>query len=1075
MRILLAVVVLLAGALPAHAVRPSGHAREDAKRFGLNRLERPLLRVPDQAAKNEFAHFNAVSGGRWKLRFDPRTGMPAALSEGRTAPRPGAAAFVARRFLEEQRALLGVDPAALQIEREVKGEGQRHILYRQTYRGLPVEFARVKVHLADDGSVLGLNTSYEPNLTLGTNPAVDGAAAARAAAADGGGQAYGAPELVILPVAASGRSHLAWKVKVRAPQSAWRYYVDAMTGQVLFRYNNLRFATAGTITGQVYDTDPGTTPGPVARPIKNLWVYLGDASARVLTGLAGTYSSALTGKVSMGLQGAFVNAASFRGPSAHYDNGSGIWQTLAAAAASAHPYANSTVATSTIDITATAPTAVKFLPVFSNFQVGSFSGGSDNEGGDIVDDDQLTLTDGNGDPVASYIGARGAFNGAAVAGKVLHLALKSNESGQQYGYDVALSSYLVMPSPGTAGAGGSESHVWSVADQPAGLNGELNLFYHLNLMHDYFFGDVNRSSVAAVSRPVLAMAHVGPNMINAFYDPEQDNVMFGDVIAAAPRDYFTEDATVSHHEYVHYILEKIWPIQNFGQAGAISEGNADYFAASSLDNSAIGAYVNGRLNGSGPLRELDCQKAGQSCQVLSNATWTGEIHLDSVFFSQALWDIRRNRIAALGFTAGRSCADGLVFQSLLFFPESFSEFYDAIRRVESEGRVAACGGAGAAGQAAIVTAFTTTHGLIASGGDVWERNDGFETAVDVSTLGAVSATISPSGDSDFWTFGAGPGLIRLTLNLPPSGGYYKAYQLKLFDRSRRLVAAAAPAYNGLNSVDGICDVSDCTTTAPLIQVLYNNPTGGQFYAQVTGGDTFGGSASGVNSSTPYSLIVDFTQSGALSAGIVNASFDRDVISFTVNVTTFLSSQDWRFSSAQLRDQSYSELTHTRVNIPPAAGDYLTLVSSANALGLITGSVRLSPGFAARFPAAGTVHLEIFGYNVKGSTVSLGLSNPINLTASAAELTAYNNIFNPARGDKATIKYGVTSAGRVVVKLFTATGIYVSTLLDDDMPAGKGSLDWNGRNLNGAVVASGVYIVHIDGPGIHKTQKVAIVK
>ncbi|MBI3289715.1 MAG: hypothetical protein HYZ74_09385, partial [Elusimicrobia bacterium] len=49
------------------------------------------------------------------------------------------------------------------------------------------------------------------------------------------------------------------------------------------------------------------------------------------------------------------------------------------------------------------------------------------------------------------------------------------------------------------------------------------------------------------------------------------------------------------------------------------------------------------------------------------------------------------------------------------------------------------------------------------------------------------------------------------------------------------------------------------------------------------------------------------------------------------------------------------------------------------------------------------------------------------------------------------------------------------LLDEDVAAGKGSVDWGGKNLNGATVASGIYVVRIDGPGIHKTQKIAIIK
>ncbi|MBI4060407.1 MAG: hypothetical protein HY403_03155 [Elusimicrobia bacterium] len=1070
---LAAVILVLVAALPAAAVRPTARAREEAKRFGLNKLDRAARRSPRAGVKNEFSRFNAAHEGRWRLRFDPRTGAPAALSDGRTAPRAGAPAAVARRFLQEQGALLGVDPNDLQVEKETRGSGHRHVLYRQLHRGVPVEFARVKVHLGEDGAVLGVNSTYEPDLNLSLTPAISASEAARAAESDSGGSAEGSAVLVILPVESTGRSHLAWKLRVKASQAAWRYYVDARTGQILFRYNNLRFQaevclTSGVIRGSVYDINPSSTPA-AERPIAHQWVYLADASARTLTRGDGSFCGGVKGKVSMGLQGPYVSAANFRGASMHYDNGGGAWTTVATPVSSQHPYANSAAETATIDLTSLNPAPVKFLPIFSSFKVGEFSGAdpSDPAGGGIVDDDQLGLSDGNGDPVASFIGSRGAFSGAAVAGKVMRLALRSNESGQQAGYDVSFSSYLTLASPFDYGAAGTSSHVWSAADAPAGLRGELNLFYHLNAMRDYFFNDVNRSSAAPVSRPVVAMAHVGPNMSNAFYNPDYDNLMFGDVNAAAPQDTFTDDATVSRHEYVHYLVEKIWSIQNFGQAGAISEAVADYFAASSLNESSIGASALGAS-----MRELDCQKTAP-CRALSALNWVGEIHEDSIYLSQALWDVRRERVAALGLAAGRSCADGLLFQSLLFFPESFGEVYDSMRRVEAEGSVAACGASNAAARTAIDNAFST-HGLILGSGDAFERNDGFETATDVSTRATVSATLFPVSDADFYSFGAGPGLIKLTLSLPPSGGYFNAYQVKLYDRSRRLVASAAPAYNGVNTDEGVCLTFDCTTTASSVELLYNNPAGGQFYAHVSGGEAADGTSSGVQPA-PYSLAFVFTQAGALGGSIVAASFDNDVISFSVDVSSFVSNQDWRFSSAQLRDHAFTPLLDTRLNQPALAGDLLTLVSASNANGRITGSVRLAPGFAARYPSAGTVHLEIFGYNVHGSTSSLGLSNPLNLTASAAELTAYNNVFNPARGEKATIKYATLEPGRVVIKLFTVTGTYIATLLDADMPAGRGAVDWGGRNVAGSVVASGVYLARIDAPGIHKTQKVAIIK
>lgn len=1067
----------------AGAVKSGPRAREDARRFGLDQKEPKRKKSARNGLKRDFERFRSAQGGAWRLRVDPRTGEAASISGGRARRRPGRPEDSAREFLRTDGALLGIDPAQLTLERERDGNRARHLLFRQKHRGLPVEFSAVKVHMDEDGAVEGVDAKWEPGLDVPTTPSVPGPAAADAAARDAGGSWYGEPELVVLPLERTGRAHLAWKVKVRAPAASWRYYVDAVTGQVLFRYNSLRFAppvclTSGVVSGLVYDIDPSTTPTHVVRPFNNLDVYVADASTKATTYTdatfgAGFFCSGVIGKVSMALQGPYVNVSQFRGASAHYDNGNGVWTTLATPVSSPHPYSNNSTHVSTINLTGSVPAnQVAFLPVFTNFNVGGFSGenASDVAGGDITDDDQVTFYDQQDRAVASYIGARGAFRGAAVHGKILHIALKSNESGTQTGYDVVLSSYLTVTSPFTYGAAGS-SHTFVAADAPIGMESEQNLFYHLNKMHDYFFSDVNRSSAAPVIKPVVAMAHVGPNMVNAFYNPEFDNLFFGDVNTNAISDAFTEDATVPRHEYVHYLVEKIWSIQNFGQAGAMSEAFADYFAASSLDMSSIGRHVVVALGGSGVLRELDCNKDPARCRTFSTVGgWVGEIHDDSEPVAQALWEIRANRISALGHDTGRSCVDGLVFQSLFYFPESFDELYDAMRRVDAEGRVAACGGASTA-QAAINAAFAT-HGLIFGGGDGYERNDGFETAVDISTLGAISATLEPEGDVDFYSFGAGPGLIKLTLDLPASNGYSKAYQVKLFDRSRRLVASAAPPYDGINTIDGLCDQHDCTTTASKVVLSYNNPTGGLLYAQVIGGDGVFGSNSGVQSNVPYGLKAQFSGASALSGSIVSAVFDQDQIDFTVDVASFVSVQDWRFAYAQLRDHQQTPLPNTRTD---QGGSFLMFLSSASGLGRISGSARLQAGFASRFPAAGTVHLEVFGYNVSGSTASLGLSNPLNLTTDRSELTAYNNIIDPSRGQHATVKYAVTGAGRLTIKLYTVTGSYVATLFDDQVQPGKGSVDWDGRNLSGSVAASGVYVVRAEGPGLSKTQKIAIVK
>jgi hypothetical protein len=146
------------------------------------------------------------------------------------------------------------------------------------------------------------------------------------------------------------------------------------------------------------------------------------------------------------------------------------------------------------------------------------------------------------------------------------------------------------------------------------------------------------------------------------------------------------------------------------------------------------------------------------------------------------------------------------------------------------------------------------------------------------------------------------------------------------------------------------------------------------------------------------------------------------------------------------------------------------------------------GFSCRFPAVGTVYLELFGVNPLARTagpqgnyypVSLGVSQAINLTSSLGanenKLTAWNNVFKPLRGEKATFKYELTSAGHVRLRLYTMSGALVKTFIDEDLPAGQGSMDWDGTNLAGNLVASGIYVLYLDAPGGKKVQKVIVVK
>jgi hypothetical protein len=236
----------------------------------------------------------------------------------------------------------------------------------------------------------------------------------------------------------------------------------------------------------------------------------------------------------------------------------------------------------------------------------------------------------------------------------------------------------------------------------------------------------------------------------------------------------------------------------------------------------------------------------------------------------------------------------------------------------------------------------------------------------------------------------------------------------------------------------------------------------------------------------YRVLLRYPESGVFPAGIVNAVYDADQINFSVNVASFTRTQNMSFAYAQLRDQALTVLTPTQTNNAPS---FMVFVSSAGAYGQIRGSVRIVPGFASRFPAVGNVFLEVFGYNILQSTnttggvpgfpgipQSLGLSNPIDLVANATSFTAYNNILKPGLGHKATFKFSISKGGHVTLRLYTMSGVFITTLIDGDYPPGSASVDWYGRNSAGNTVASGVYLAHINGPsGLDDNQKVVVVK
>jgi hypothetical protein len=71
-----------------------------------------------------------------------------------------------------------------------------------------------------------------------------------------------------------------------------------------------------------------------------------------------------------------------------------------------------------------------------------------------------------------------------------------------------------------------------------------------------------------------------------------------------------------------------------------------------------------------------------------------------------------------------------------------------------------------------------------------------------------------------------------------------------------------------------------------------------------------------------------------------------------------------------------------------------------------------------------------------------------------------NPFNPA----ATIRFGLAESGPVSVSIYTISGQHVRELSSGTMPPSLHEVVWDGRDLNGARVASGVYLYRVTSNG-----------
>lgn len=90
---------------------------------------------------------------------------------------------------------------------------------------------------------------------------------------------------------------------------------------------------------------------------------------------------------------------------------------------------------------------------------------------------------------------------------------------------------------------------------------------------------------------------------------------------------------------------------------------------------------------------------------------------------------------------------------------------------------------------------------------------------------------------------------------------------------------------------------------------------------------------------------------------------------------------------------------------------------------------------------------------------------------------YHNQINPNQGEQARIVWTQGQSGAVTITLYNLLGDKIAALLENrTCPTGQyNEADWDGKNQNGHVVGSGIYLAVLQVNGRKQTGKIAVVK
>jgi len=210
-----------------------------------------------EAGRQVAAMATTELGGRWNVvGWNPITETPhnllgSGIETGVVLSSDEIAEATARDFISAHSELLGADVSDLTLWDIRRGVGKVAVHFNQTYHGLEVWESRVKLLFTDYGRLFAMGSDFHRDIDVNPRPFLSAAQATDIAKNDlpfniSTDRIDGEVELLVLPVPYSADDvgfHLVWRVRVRTedPLGIWVSHVDAHTGEIVWRYNDIHF------------------------------------------------------------------------------------------------------------------------------------------------------------------------------------------------------------------------------------------------------------------------------------------------------------------------------------------------------------------------------------------------------------------------------------------------------------------------------------------------------------------------------------------------------------------------------------------------------------------------------------------------------------------------------------------------------------------------------------------------------------------------------------------------------------------------------------------------------------------